>query len=159
MRKRALHGIYSPYGKENVMHLPQLRQITKEKRKGIAVLIRRRIPRNSLLSKSACLPDDRHTITVLENGKNPRRRHSAARPKVSGKTALFPRNDRPYGLKCKAFQTEIALRPYIIFESHLPHGLSPPLKKRVGGRMGGLGGRFTRTPFLASLRKGWALAR
>ena len=25
-----------------------------------------------------CLPDDRHTITVLENGKNPRRRHSAA---------------------------------------------------------------------------------
>ncbi|MDM8215646.1 hypothetical protein QUW15_05695 [Desulfovibrio piger] len=36
-------------------------------------------------------------------------RHSAARPKVSGKTALFPRNDRPYGLKCKAFQTENAL--------------------------------------------------
>ena len=35
---------------------------------------------------------------------------SAARPKVSGKTALFPRNDRPYGLKCKAFQTEIALK-------------------------------------------------
>ncbi len=33
---------------------------------------------------------------------------SAARPKVSGKTALFPRNDRPYGLKRKAFQTEIA---------------------------------------------------
>ena len=33
----------------------------------------------------------------------------AARPKVSGKTALFPRNDRPYGLKCEAFQTEIAL--------------------------------------------------
>ncbi len=33
----------------------------------------------------------------------------AARPKVSGKTAFFPRNDRPYGLKCAAFQTEIAL--------------------------------------------------
>ncbi|WP_300810593.1 hypothetical protein, partial [uncultured Desulfovibrio sp.] len=36
----------------------------------------------------------------------------AARPKVSGKTALFPRNDRPYGLKCKAFQTEIALERF-----------------------------------------------
>ena len=36
-----------------------------------------------------CLPDDRHTITVLKNGKNPGRRHSAARPKVSGKTAFF----------------------------------------------------------------------
>ena len=31
------------------------------------------------------------------------------RPKVSGKTVLFPRNDRPYGLKRTAFQTEIAL--------------------------------------------------
>ncbi len=38
-----------------------------------------------------------------------KRRHSAARPKVSGKTAFFPRNDRPYGLKRAAFQTEIAL--------------------------------------------------
>ncbi|MCI7568358.1 MAG: hypothetical protein MSH25_03135, partial [Desulfovibrio sp.] len=38
-----------------------------------------------------------------------RRQHSAARPKVSGKTALFPRNDRPYGLKCEAFQTKNAL--------------------------------------------------
>ncbi|WP_300810278.1 hypothetical protein, partial [uncultured Desulfovibrio sp.] len=38
--------------------------------------------------------------------------HSAARPKVSGKTAFFPRNDRPYGLKCKAFQTENALERF-----------------------------------------------
>ena len=45
----------------------------------------------------------------FEKGETRRRRHSAARPKVSGKTALFPRNDRPYGLKCKAFQTENAL--------------------------------------------------
>ena len=45
---------------------------------------------------------------TFEKGENARRRHSAARPKVSGKTAFFPRNDRPYGLKCKAFQTEIA---------------------------------------------------
>ena len=28
---------------------------------------------------------------------------------MSGKNALFPRNDRPYGLKRAAFQTEIAL--------------------------------------------------
>ncbi|MCI7568814.1 MAG: hypothetical protein MSH25_05495, partial [Desulfovibrio sp.] len=27
---------------------------------------------------------------------------------MSGKTALFPQNDRPYGLKCAAFQTKIA---------------------------------------------------
>ena len=37
---------------------------------------------------------------------------SRARPKVSGKTALFPRNDRPYGLKCEAFQTENALERF-----------------------------------------------
>ncbi len=30
--------------------------------------------------------------------------HSAARPKVSGKTAFFLRNDRPYGLKRNALQ-------------------------------------------------------
>ena len=30
----------------------------------------------------------------------------AARPGVSGKNAFFPRDDRPYGLKRKAFQTE-----------------------------------------------------
>ncbi|WP_299392629.1 hypothetical protein, partial [uncultured Desulfovibrio sp.] len=29
------------------------------------------------------------------------------RPEVSGKTAFFPRNDRPCGLKRAAFQTEI----------------------------------------------------
>ena len=38
------------------------------------------------------------------------RRHSAARPKVSGKTAFFPRNARPYGLKFNAVQTENALK-------------------------------------------------
>ena len=43
------------------------------------------------------------------NGSHGFARHSAARPKVSGKTAFFPRNDRPYGWKCEAFQTEIAL--------------------------------------------------
>ncbi|MDM8217226.1 hypothetical protein QUW15_13850, partial [Desulfovibrio piger] len=33
-----------------------------------------------------------------------------ARPaKSERKTALFPQNDRPYGLKCTAFQTENAL--------------------------------------------------
>ena len=37
-------------------------------------------------------------------------RRSAARPGVSGKTAFFPRNDRPYGLKSKAFQAENALK-------------------------------------------------
>ena len=45
----------------------------------------------------------------FEKGETRRRQHSAARPKVSGKTAFFPRNDRPYGLKCTAFQTENAL--------------------------------------------------
>ena len=34
------------------------------------------------------------------------RQHSAARSELSGKTALFPRNDRPYGLKRTAFQSE-----------------------------------------------------
>ena len=33
---------------------------------------------------------------------------SAARPELCGKTALFPRNDRPHGLKRAAFQTENA---------------------------------------------------
>ena len=34
---------------------------------------------------------------------------SVALPKVSGKSVLFPRNDRPYGLKWEAFQTENVL--------------------------------------------------
>ena len=54
------------------------------------------------------VPGHRERFTC-EKDKNARRRHSAARPELSGKTALFPRNDRPYGLKCFAFQTEIAL--------------------------------------------------
>ena len=49
---------------------------------------------------------------TFEKRLNARRRHSAARPKVNGKTALFPRNDRPYGLKCEAFQTENALERF-----------------------------------------------
>ena len=39
-------------------------------------------------------------------------RHSTARPKVSGKTALFPRNDRPYVLGCETLQTEKALERF-----------------------------------------------
>ena len=46
---------------------------------------------------------------IFEKGENARRRHSAARPEVNGKNVFFPRNDRPYGLKRAAFQTEIAL--------------------------------------------------
>ena len=38
------------------------------------------------------------------------RRHSPARFEVSGKAALFPRNDRAYALKYEAFQTENALK-------------------------------------------------
>ena len=38
-----------------------------------------------------------------------RRRHSAARSKVSRKTAFFPRNARPYGLEREAFQREMLL--------------------------------------------------
>ena len=34
---------------------------------------------------------------------------SIARSEESGKTAFFPRNDRPYGVKREAFQTENAL--------------------------------------------------
>ncbi|MCI7567768.1 MAG: hypothetical protein MSH25_00095, partial [Desulfovibrio sp.] len=60
---------------------------------------------------------------TFEKGENARRQHSAARPEVSGKTALFPRNDRPYGLKRAAFQTEIALK-YIsrYFRGRTPRG-------------------------------------
>ena len=35
------------------------------------------------------------------------RQHSAARSELSGKTALFPRNDRPYGLKRKRFKLKM----------------------------------------------------
>ena len=41
---------------------------------------------------------------------------------MSGKTALFPRNDRPYGLKRAAFQTEIALIPAGQLERIAFHG-------------------------------------
>ena len=80
----------------------------------------------------------------LWNGWNARRRHSASRPEVSGKTAFFPRNDRPYGLKCKAFQTEIALDFPSALESSRPattrhrHSTIPPqsLSSTFAGRSG-----------------------
>lgn len=34
---------------------------------------------------------------------------SSARPESGGKTAFFPQNDRPYGVRRKAFHTENAL--------------------------------------------------
>ncbi len=45
---------------------------------------------------------------VFEKSKT-RWRHSATRPKPSGMTVFFPRNDRPYGLEREAVQTENAL--------------------------------------------------
>ena len=39
--------------------------------------------------------------------------HSATRPKVSGKTVFFLRNDRLYGLKRFAFQTKNALKVFL----------------------------------------------
>ena len=57
---------------------------------------------------------------VTENGK----REAAAqrRPaKSERKTAVFPRNDRPYGLKCEAFQTENALERRQWLPSPVPH--------------------------------------
>ena len=50
------------------------------------------------------------SVSTLKKVKREGGSNSAARPKVSGKTALFPRNDRPYGLKRAAFQTENALK-------------------------------------------------
>ena len=41
--------------------------------------------------------------------ENARRRHGAARPDTCGKAALFPQNDRSYGLQRNAFQTENTL--------------------------------------------------
>ncbi|WP_299394760.1 hypothetical protein [uncultured Desulfovibrio sp.] len=41
--------------------------------------------------------------------ENARRRHGAAWPDTCGKAALFPQNDRSYGLQRNAFQTENTL--------------------------------------------------
>ena len=50
------------------------------------------------------------SVFTFEKGENARRRHSAARPKVSGKTAFFSaKRQAVWGLKRAAFQTEIAL--------------------------------------------------
>ena len=101
----------------------------------------------------------------FEKGET-RRRHSATRPKVSGKTALFPRNDRPYGLKRTAFQTENAPGPVNtnftnnsidrinrLYTRHLSLVAKPsripdssPIKARWG-RDGGLGGKDYQNAF------------
>ena len=91
------------------------------------------------MGKYPYLPRDLHkyldvtkNITLerftFENGENARRRHSAARPEVSGKTAFFPRNDRPYGLKRVAFQTKNALEYFSLERFNLEKG-----KARGGG--------------------------
>ena len=53
------------------------------------------------------------------------------------KNCVFPRNDRPYGLKHSAFQTENALRRCCQCPNLFPW------YKRAGEGMGGLGGRET----------------
>ena len=64
---------------------------------------------------SAFLPPGPGAPPARERGKQPRPvmvpviRIKHFRPGVSGKTAFFPRNDRPYGLKRTAFQTENTL--------------------------------------------------
>ena len=63
---------------------------------------------------------------TFEKGENARRRHSAARPEVSGKTAFFPRNDRPYGLKRAAFQTEVALERFTFEKGETRGGGTAP---------------------------------
>ena len=63
------------------------------------------------------------------------------------KNALFPRNDRPNGLKCKAFQAENALE---IFSR-------PADNERVLGKMGESEGELRERLSWASPRKGWAL--
>ena len=45
------------------------------------------------------------------------------------------------------------------FEKDLPPGLCPPLKKRVGGRMGGLGGKNYGNAFPAERLGPCALAK
>ena len=79
--------------------------------------------------------------------KREARRKRRLRPKASGKTALFPRNNRQQGLKRNAFQAEEARRESF---AALParHGA------RVLGRMGEFGGNYGNR--LSSLRCGKA---
>ncbi|MDM8215961.1 hypothetical protein QUW15_07330, partial [Desulfovibrio piger] len=70
----------------------------------------------------------------FEKGETRRRRHSAARPKASGKTAFFPRNDRPYDLKRAAFQTEKALTRCLCLSKFAEVALfclTPPVLKKT----------------------------
>ncbi|WP_299392363.1 hypothetical protein, partial [uncultured Desulfovibrio sp.] len=55
-----------------------------------------------------------------------KRRHSAVRPEVRGKRAFFPRNDRPYGLKRAAFQTEIAHERFAFEKGETRGGSTAP---------------------------------
>ena len=55
---------------------------------------------------------------------------SIARSEESGKTAFFPRNDRPYGVKREAFQTENAL-------NRSGERMGPGKGNRPCGRAGG----------------------
>ena len=55
---------------------------------------------------------------------------SAVRPELSGKAALFPRHDRPYGLKRNAFQTEQA--PETEKGGLHPSGHGPPRLEGTG---------------------------
>ncbi|MDM8216131.1 hypothetical protein QUW15_08220 [Desulfovibrio piger] len=66
------------------------------------------------------------SVSPLEKAKR-EAASSAARPKVSGKTVFFSRNDRPYGLKCEAFQTKNALERFT-FEKGATRGggTAPP---------------------------------
>ena len=50
---------------------------------------------------------DRMSVLALKRAKCEAAQRSLARSER--KTALFPRNDKPYGLKCEAFQSEKAL--------------------------------------------------
>ncbi len=74
------------------------------------------------------------------------------------KTALFPRNDRPYSLKYFAFQTGNAQRQPRNGDGEKTCAMKLPKRfidqnKARWGKDGGPGGRTTRTSFL---RKGWA---
>ena len=85
------------------------------RRRGISVFSRCYLRGTVARGKVSALPyrvilpnKSRSSVSPLKKVK----REAAAqpaRPRVSGKTALFPRNDRPYGLKCEAFQTKNTL--------------------------------------------------
>ena len=62
-----------------------------------------------------------------------RRRHSDARPKVSGQSAFFPRSARPYGVERKALQTVNAReRIRIEIVSSFPADAAITLRKKRG---------------------------